>query len=53
MLSEKEKRELKEKIQSNHHEIYVVSIEEMEAIIKSSPKGSKPSVRTAWGKNKR
>ena len=52
MLSEREKKELQEKIQSNKHEIYVVSIEEMDAIIKSSPNGNKKSVQDAWQKIK-
>ena len=46
MLTEKEK--LQQKIQSNTHEVYVVSFEEMDAIIKSSPKGKKASVQAAW-----
>lgn len=50
MLSEKEKQALRQKIQSNKHEIYVVSMEEMDAIIKSSPKGTKPGVQAAWQK---
>jgi hypothetical protein len=48
MLLEQEKKELKQKIQSNKHEVYVVSFEEMDAIIKSSPKGSKQCVQVAW-----
>lgn len=52
MLSEKEKKALKQQIQANQHEVYVVSVEEMDAIIKSSPKGSKPSVQAAWQKIK-
>jgi len=48
VLTEKEKKELQQKIQSNKHEVYVVSFEEMDAIIKSSPKGKKPSVQAAW-----
>ena len=52
MLTEKEKKELQQKIQSNKHEVYVVSFEEMDAIIKSSSKGSKPSVQAAWQKIK-
>ena len=52
MLSEKEKKELQQKIQSNKHEIYVVSFEEMDAIIKSSPKGTKQSVQAKWEKIK-
>ncbi len=50
MLTEKEKKKLQQKIQSNKHEIYVVSFEEMDAIIKSSPKGQKASVQAAWKK---
>lgn len=52
MLTEKEKKELQQKIQSNKHEVYVVSFKEMDAIIKSSPKGNKPSVQAAWQKIK-
>ena len=48
MLSEKEKNELRQKIQTNTHEVYVVSMEEMDAIIRSSPKGNQPSVQKAW-----
>jgi hypothetical protein len=52
MLSEKEKNDLRQKIQSNKHEVYVISMEEMDAIIRSSPKGSKKSVKDAWKKIK-
>lgn len=52
MLSDQEKKELQQKIQSNTHEVYVVSFEEMDAIIKSSPKGQKASVQAAWQKIK-
>lgn len=52
MFSEKEKKELQEQIQSNKHEIYVVSFEEMDAIIRSSLAGAKHSVQTAWQKIK-
>ncbi|NOQ78392.1 MAG: hypothetical protein GQ546_03220 [Gammaproteobacteria bacterium] len=52
MLSEQEKKELKQKIQSNKHEVYVVSFEEMDAIIKSSPKGKLPHIQNAWQKLK-
>ncbi len=47
MLSEQEKKELQQKIQSNKHEVYVVSFDEMDAIIRSSPKGNKQSVQAA------
>lgn len=50
MLSEMEKKDLRQKIQSNKHEVYVISMEEMDAIIRSSPKGKKQSVQTAWNK---
>lgn len=52
MLTEHEKNEYRQAIQSNKHEIYVVSFEEMDAIIRSSPNGKKPSVQTAWKKIK-
>ncbi|MCP4342666.1 MAG: hypothetical protein GY799_28240 [Desulfobulbaceae bacterium] len=52
MLSEQEKKEFLQKIQSNKHEIYVVSFEEMDVIIKSSPLGSKQIVQDAWQKIK-
>lgn len=52
MLSEKEKNDLRQKIQSNKHEVYVISMEEMDAIIRSSPKGSKKSVKDTWQKIK-
>ena len=38
MLTENEKKELKRNIQANKHEIFVVSMDEMDAIIRSSPK---------------
>ena len=45
MLSVQEKKEFERIIQSNKHEIYVVSFEEMDAVITSSPKGTKQSVQ--------
>ncbi|MBL4798109.1 MAG: hypothetical protein JKY50_11890 [Oleispira sp.] len=48
MLSVQEKKEFERIIQSNKHEIYVVSFEEMDAVIKSSPKGTKQSVQEIW-----
>lgn len=48
MLTDQEKKALKLQIQSNQHEIFVISIEEMDAIIKSSPKGKMPSVQQGW-----
>jgi hypothetical protein len=48
MLTDQEKKALKLQIQSNQHEVFVISIEEMDAIIKSSPKGKMPSVQQGW-----
>lgn len=52
MLSTEEKQELKQKIQANKHEIYVVSIEEMDAIVRSSAKGRFPHIQKSWQKIK-
>jgi hypothetical protein len=52
MLSEQEKKELKQQIKSNQHEVFVVSIEEMDAIVQSSPKGKLPHIKSAWQKLK-
>ncbi|HWV16765.1 MAG TPA: hypothetical protein VN030_15150 [Cellvibrio sp.] len=52
MFSEKEKKELQEQIQSNKHEVYVVSFEEMDAIIRSSLLGAKPNFQVLWQKLK-
>lgn len=52
MLTEQDKKSLKQIIQSNQHEVYIASIEEMDAIIRSSPAGKKPSVQTPWQKIK-
>jgi len=48
MLSEHQKKDLKQKINSNQHEVFVVSIEEMDAIIKSSPIGKVANVKNTW-----
>lgn len=53
MLSDQEKKELRQEIKSNQHEVFVVSYEEMDAIIRSSPKGEMPHVQEAWQKLKR
>ncbi|KKO47543.1 hypothetical protein VT06_16515 [Arsukibacterium sp. MJ3] len=39
-------------MKSNQHEVFVVSIEEMEAIVQSSPKGKLPHIKNAWQKLK-
>lgn len=50
MLTTQEKNELARTIQCNQHEVYLVSVDEMDAIIRSSPKASKKSVQDAWQK---
>ncbi len=52
MLSEQEKKELKQQMKSNQHEVFVVSIEEMDAIVQSSPKRNLPHIKNAWQKLK-
>ena len=52
MLSEQEKKELKQTIKSNQHEVFVISIEEMDAIVKSSPKGRMAHIQNTWQKLK-
>ncbi|KKO47512.1 hypothetical protein VT06_16705 [Arsukibacterium sp. MJ3] len=39
-------------MKSNQHEVFVVSIEEMEAIVQSSLKGNLPHIKNAWQKLK-
>lgn len=48
MLSEPEKAALKQQIRSNQHEVFIVSIKEMDAIVRSSPKSKQPRVQQAW-----
>lgn len=52
MLSDQEKIELKQQIKSNQHEVFVVSIEEMDAIVQSSPKAQLPHINNTWQKLK-
>lgn len=52
MLTESEKRELKQTIKANRHEVFVVSMEEMDAIIRSSIHRNKKSVQEGWAKIK-
>lgn len=52
MLSENDKREIKQSILSNQHEIFVVSIDEMDAIVESSSKANVAYVKGAWQKIK-
>lgn len=48
MLTDEERIELRQIIRSNAHEVFVVSIEEMDAIVRSSPKADLPHVQRAW-----
>lgn len=50
MLTEKEKGKLKTKIRSNKHEIYVLSVEELDAIIKSHSEQKKLKNLGSWEK---
>jgi hypothetical protein len=52
MLSDQDKKELKQIIKSNRHEVFVVSIEEMDAIVRASKKANLPSIKNAWRKLK-
>ncbi len=52
MLTEQEKKALQQNIQSNKHEVYVVSFDEMDAIIKSSSTRVKANVQESWQKVK-
>lgn len=52
MFTEKEKQEFRQKIASNSHDVFVVSFDEMDAIIRSSPNGQKASVQANWQKVK-
>lgn len=52
MLEENEKKALKQQIQSNQHEVFVISIEEMDAIVQSSPKSKMAHIQQAWQKIK-
>ena len=50
MLTAQEKEQLKHTIKTNAHEIYIVSIEEMDAIVRSSPASNRATVKVAWEK---
>ncbi|MBY6189264.1 hypothetical protein KUV22_02420 [Microbulbifer agarilyticus] len=52
MLTDQQKQLLSVQIQANKHEIYVISFEEMDAIVKSSPNGTREQVQAAWKKLK-
>ncbi|MFL7867064.1 hypothetical protein [Vibrio cincinnatiensis] len=48
MLSVQEKKQLKHMIEANQHEVFIVSMEEMDAIVRSSPKGNLPHIKNSW-----
>ena len=52
MLTEQDKKALKRTIQANRHVVFILSIEEMDAIVRSSPASRKASVQQAWQKIK-
>lgn len=52
MLSNEDKKVIKHKIQSNQHEVFVVSIAEMDAIVRSSQKIWDEKLKLAWSKVK-
>lgn len=52
MLTEHEKLSLKHTIQTNSHELFVVSFDEMDSIVKSSSFGNKVVARRNWQKIK-
>jgi len=52
MLTEAEKQSLKQTIRSNQHEVFLVSIEEMDAIIRSSSVKNKAHIQQSWQKIK-
>ncbi len=52
MLSEKEKKALKQQIRSNQYEVFVLSVEEMDAVVRSSSKGKLLHIQNTWGKLK-
>jgi len=50
MLSQSEKRQLKQTIKANKHEVYVVSFDEMDAIVRS--KGTLSEAQATWSELK-
>lgn len=46
------KERAKEVIRSNQHEVFIVSIDEMDAIVKSSSKGKLAQIQNPWQKLK-
>ncbi len=52
MLTEQAKKVLKQKIQSNQHQMFIVSLDEMDAIVRLSKTSKKDRVTQAWNKFK-
>ncbi len=52
MLTEQEKRELSTTINNNRHEVYIVSVEEMDAIVRSHRNASSPQLKERWAEVK-
>jgi hypothetical protein len=50
MLTDKDKQQLKQHIQANKHEVFVISIQEMDAIVKSSPRANNKYLQQKWQK---
>jgi len=50
MLTEQDKQNLKQTIQSNQHEVFLISAEEMDAIVNSCTSRKKPQIQSAWRK---
>lgn len=52
MLSENEKKQIKTQIAANQHELYVISLEEMDAIVSASATGPKSHLKALWSEVK-
>ncbi|WNO08048.1 hypothetical protein [Teredinibacter sp. KSP-S5-2] len=48
MISPNQKEQIKAKIQANKHEVFIVSVEQMDAIVNNSPQGKHESTKKAW-----
>lgn len=50
MLTESEKIALKQKIRANSHEVFLVSIDQMDAIVESAPTNKSKQIKDSWQK---
>ncbi|WNO08045.1 hypothetical protein [Teredinibacter sp. KSP-S5-2] len=48
MISPNQKEQIKAKIQANKHEVFIVSVEQMDAIVNNAPQGKQESAKKAW-----